>query len=105
MSRQDEYDKRDMDLDAPFIDKPDEYETQDGLSCWMDAGRQCGADCVAFNVSALDDHGDPAGGPESCAALDTQINAVSVLRKLLRATQDKERVSTAYPPPVIPGNT
>lgn len=105
MSRQDEYDKRSRELDAPFIEKPDEYETQDGLSCWMDAGRVCGPDCVAFNVSSIDDHGDPVGGPEACTALATQIDAVSFLRKILQASQDKARNLYPEPPSVFPGNT
>jgi len=86
---------------APYIERPDEIEVQDGLSCWLNEARRCGPDCVAFNVSQIDEHGDPIAGPEACTALSSQLQSVSLLRKVLQMGQDRGR---AVPQTHMPGD-
>ena len=98
---------RDDDLDAaekdlagdtngkPFIHRPETMELRDGLLCWLDGNRVCGADCVSWNAEIEED-----AGPNRCLVLlymgqqaSSAVSAMLVSRRAAVAAQDAIRVA------------
>lgn len=86
------------------IERPDEVKLVDGEICWNNAQRVCGADCIAFNTEALDEHGSPIQGPTKCVfiVLLGQLGANSgSLVRLMSKAQAAARTPEAPPPPSV----
>ena len=96
--------------DTPFIHRPDEVDddpVRNGLTCFMDQIRQCGADCMAYTTYS---DGSLAGQSGNCMLL---VNAersgkhLVILAKLTndminsskRAAADQRREAQVPPTP------
>lgn len=84
---------------TPFIDTPDQMRAGDGSMCWLDAGRRCGATCIAYNWQGIGlGEGEIAQGAKQCTVLATQISKsnelidlVASTRAVVTAMQDRRR--------------
>lgn len=69
-------DKRMDDLEAelradPYIHEPDTKDLKQGMECWLDQTRMCGAACMAYNVDDIDEDGNVIDGPDRCLVLQS----------------------------------
>ena len=89
---------------APYIEEPDEIETKEGDSCWINQGRICGPDCVAHNPDAEDSDGGPVQGPTQCTliVLAGQLaSGVSTLAQIKKQEARSKQTPAAPPPPKV----
>jgi hypothetical protein len=95
----------------PFVQRPETMDNRNGVLCWLDGSRRCGADCVAFNPEQLDEHGLPGDSPNKCLVLTYMGQQGSAALALIAATslaakksQDAKRHAAGGgmpPPPVV----
>lgn len=93
---------RDLDLDKIFAEadkKGPALQIADGTMCWLDADRQCGPDCTAFNAHGVGVPKDElVQGAMQCTVLallaksaDTSAALVISSRKRVQQVQDARR--------------
>ena len=89
---------------APYIEEPEEIETKDGDSCWINQARICGPDCIAFNLDNVDEGGGPIQGPTQCTliVLTGQLAAgVSTLAQIKKQEVKARQTPVAPAPPKV----
>jgi len=108
MSRDKELDEIENDLRkaTPYIERPEQLDIKEGSLCWLDGRRVCGADCVSFNVEALDDSGTATDEPEKCLVLKYMGMQAAASQAMIATTvivnkraQDAQRASSTMPMP------
>jgi hypothetical protein len=86
---------------APFIEEPDEVETKEGDSCWINHARICGPDCIAYNLDDVDDGGAPVQGPTRCTMI-VLVGQLSSAASALAQIKKQEMRSRQVPPVPTP---
>ncbi len=81
-------------LKRPYIEKPDEVQTDVGGACFLNRQRVCGPDCTAF----IEPQAPTA--VERCALLSTATTAVELLGELVQLSRKPvSATASAHPPP------
>lgn len=81
----------------PYIERPEHVAISDGSTCWLDQGRECNADCRAYDSGV-----QPPEGPAVCTVLSSMMIAAENIEGFVhaselfkKAAQDRARVTAA----------
>lgn len=87
---------------APFLEEPDEIETKEGDSCWINHMRICGPDCIAYNPDSFDEAGSPVQGPTQCSLIVLTGQLASGVTALVQIKKQEARSKQSAPMPAPP---
>lgn len=68
-SRDEKLDEVERELRDPYIHDADVKPASNGMECFLNEQRVCGAACMAFNTDEVDEHGRVIDGPDRCLLL------------------------------------
>lgn len=88
-------------MDTPYIEQPhikdDDHETN-GLNCFLDGNRECGADCMAY-ISSPPDILGLEGQPANCFLLLSSHQLTHRVGVLAKAVVDASKTHPKPPNP------